>query len=106
MRAARWKAAALAATAVGMLTSADLDDANRPWMQRLIDCGAPPEASVGETLDQVPGEPDAAAVLQLWLSGDENRRLLEHPAYQVVGVAAVATDTHTFWVLDLATDPD
>ena len=61
---------------------------------------------MAETLGQLPGSPDAVAVLQLWLSGEENRRLLEDPAYQAAGVAAVATETHTFWVLDLATGPD
>ena len=105
MRAARWKAAALAATTSGVLTEADLDDGTRSWRQRLIDCGAPPAAGVGETLGQVPGGADAAAVFQLWLEGDVNRELLETPAYELVGVAAVETDAYTFWVLDLAADP-
>jgi uncharacterized protein YkwD len=104
MRTARLGATRLAST-TGTPTDADLEAASRGWMQRLADCGYTSATSVGETLGFVPGRADAAAVLRLWLDGDANQRLLETPAYQAVGVAAVETDAFTFWVLELAADP-
>ena len=105
MRAARFNATRLATSTAGVPTSADLDVASRDWMRRLVDCGVPSTVRVGETLGAIPGAADAAMVLMVWLDGDANQRLLEDPAYQLVGVAAVETDTATVWVLDLAATP-
>lgn len=101
MRAARWKAADLAATTTGLIDTADLDDPGRSWAMRLVDCGYPSTAGVGETLGQVPGAADPTAVLELWLGEEANARLLNDPAWRAAGVAAVETRDYTFWVLDL-----
>jgi uncharacterized protein YkwD len=101
MRAARWKANDLAATVSGVITDSDLDDADRNWMMRLLDCGYPDSAAVGETLGQIPGGADADTVLQFWLDSELNRQVLLDPRWRAAGVAAVESGDYTFWVLDL-----
>jgi uncharacterized protein YkwD len=101
MRAARWKAADLAATVSGVITDADLDDVGRRWPVRLVECGYPDSAAVGESLGQMPGGADVAGVLKLWLDAAPNARLLLDPDWRAAGVAAVEADDYTFWVLDL-----
>ena len=105
MRAARWKAAALAAAPPVLLTGRDLDDADRTWQRRLRDCGYPAIFSVGELLGQIPGGADAAAVFQFWLEQEANVRLLQNPGWRAAGVAYAEVNGFTFWVLDLGAEP-
>ena len=118
LRAARWKAAALAATGVHELTERDHDDADRTWVQRILDCGYSPTASFGENLaiTQTVGPPAATGesegddrraeqLVDRWQETPGTGSNLLNPAWHFAGLAVVEVGTTHYWVVVFGTDP-
>ena len=124
LQAARWKAAALAQGGSRTLQAADQDDGDRTWDQRLLDCGYPATAFVGQNLGMVfnpaaPPDPlvsdaDDAVVapeealedlVEEWQSVPIEAGNFVSSTWSYAGLARVRVDTVSFWVLILGSDP-
>lgn len=97
-RAARWKAAAMAAGAPVIH-----DDPNRTWEQRVRDCGYAP-AGILENLGA--GPDTAAEVIALWQGSAEHNTIMLSQQSRVAGIGrATGGPFGAYWVLVLGAAP-
>lgn len=103
MRAARWKAAALAASNAPGSARVDHDDPFRSWEQRFIDCGYSSSLEFSENLGETQLGPED--LLPVWKASQFHAGNMVNPNFKYVGVARGSNGRSNFWVITFGNGP-
>jgi uncharacterized protein YkwD len=99
LRAARWKAEAMALGAPFAH-----DDPDRTWDQRAHDCGYPTYGYVAEDMEFDPAHLDPAGTLRQWQDSPLHDANLRGTDYHYAGIARVDDGSAFYWVLIFGSD--
>ena len=102
LRAARWKASALAATNAPGMQNTVHDDAFRSWDRRITECGYPDAFDRIENLGATELGPED--LIPVWKGSPQHRENMLNPTWKYIGVARASNGRSNFWVITLGTD--
>jgi hypothetical protein len=112
VRAARWKAAALATEGNSEVTAASHNEPGGTWEQRIIACGYPDTAAFAETLgiaSLVPNSEGEIAnerdLVRRWELAPPDSATPLNPQWRFVGLARAIAQGQRYWVVTYGAAP-